>query len=272
VIYDATAGTITVFDATASSVLQRFSVSGIPNPCSTSTSNKCPRASFTPDNRSAYIVAGPTLYVFNASASLKTIALGATGNDVASTAQGSFVFVANNDSTVVPYATCNNAKVTSNIVTLGAPAQELVPSLDGTTVYAVAPPNLNIISPATDGVSPTTDPSGCVPSLTTPFTTVDLGQGAFNLTLPLISTNGNRLYFLTGGNNVVVYDKTSNAGSSISLASSANALSGGLTADGANLYVGGSDNNVHRIDTSAKTDAGQISVGFTPDLVAVRPK
>jgi len=56
------------------------------------------------------------------------------------------------------------------------------------------------------------------------------------------------------------------------LTGGANGLSAGLTADGNNLYVGGSDNNVHRIDTTTNTDAAQISVSFTPDLVAVRPK
>jgi hypothetical protein len=132
-------------------------------------------------------------------------------------------------------------------------------------MYAVAPPNLNIIAASTDA-------TGCVPSLTTTLNTVDLGQGTFGIAQPIISTNGNRLYFLGGGNSIVLYDKTNNAGSSISLVSGATVLSGGLTADGANLYVGGSDGKVHRIDTSAKTDAGQISVGFTPDLVAVRPK
>jgi hypothetical protein len=196
---------------------------------------------------------------------LKTIPLGTTGNDVAVSAQGSFAFVAISDSTVAPFATCNNSKVPAGVVTTTAAAQRILSSIDGTVIYALAPPNLNIISPATDAV-------GCVPSLTDPLNTVDLGQGAFNARQVIASTKGDRLYFITGGNNVVLYDKASNVGSAISLASSANALSAGLTADGNKLYVGGSDNMIHRIDTTTKADAGQISLSFTPDLVAVRPK
>jgi hypothetical protein len=49
-------------------------------------------------------------------------------------------------------------------------------------------------------------------------------------------------------------------------------LTGGTTLDSTKLYVGGSDNAVHRIDVASGTDAQQITVSFTPDLVAVRPK
>jgi hypothetical protein len=265
VIFENSTNNVTVYDASSNIIRDRFAVAGVPNPCKTATFDKCPHASFTPDNQTTFVVGGPNLYVSNPNASLKTIPLGVTGNDIAVSAQGSFAFVANNDSTIVPFATCNNSKVPSGIDTTIGSAQKIFSSVDGTFIYAVAPPNLNIISPTTNGV-------GCVPSLTDPLTSVDLGQGAFNAQQVLIATRGDRLYFITGGNNVVLYDTASNAGSAIGLAASANALSGGLTSDGASLYVGGSDNTVHRIDTSTKTDAQQITVTFTPDLVAVRPK
>ncbi|MGH8459208.1 MAG: hypothetical protein ACRESV_07650 [Nevskiales bacterium] len=38
------------------------------------------------------------------------------------------------------------------------------------------------------------------------------------------------------------------------------------------VYVGGSNNAVHRIDVGTATDAASIGLGFTPDLVAVRPR
>ncbi|MGZ5545269.1 MAG: YncE family protein, partial [Limisphaerales bacterium] len=265
IVYDSTLGTVSNYDSNANGIVDRFTVAGIPSPCKTATFDKCPHASFSADNRTAYIVAGGNLYVSASGVSLKTIPLGATGNDVAFSAQSSFAFVGNSDSTVVPYASCNNAKVSTAVVTtLGVPLRVLS-STDGTAIYAVAPPNLNTIAPSTDGV-------GCVPSLTDPLTTVDLGQGAFNVGQMLASTKGDRLYFLTGGNNIVLYDVATNAGGAITLSGGANGLSAGLTADGNNLYVGGSDNNIHRIDTTTNTDAAQISVSFTPDLVAVRPK
>jgi hypothetical protein len=265
VIFDNSANTVTVFDANNSGVQDRFAVSGIPNPCKTATTDNCPRASFTPDSRTAFIVAGSNLYISNPNTSLRTVPLGTTANDVAVSAQGSFAFVANSDSTIVPFATCNNSKVSGSIVTTSAPANRINSSVDGSALYALVGPTLNIISPTTNAV-------GCVPSLTDPLTTVDLGQGTFNEKQTLLSTRGDRLYFITGGNNVVVYDKTANTGSAISLAANANGLSAGLTPDGTMLYVGGSDNAIHRIDTTTKTDAGEIPVSFTPDLVAVRPK
>jgi YVTN family beta-propeller protein len=252
-------------DATNSSVRDRFFVTGVPNPCKTATSDLCPHASFTPDNQTAYVVAGSNLYVSTAGSTLKTIPLGTAANDVAVTAQGSFAFVANGDASVVPYATCDNAKLSGNTVTASAALQRILSSVDGTTLYGIAPPNLNIISPSTNAV-------GCVPSLTDPLTTVDLGQGVFNVRQVLRSTNGNRVYVITGGNNVVGYDKSNNAGFGIGLSGSANGLSGAITPDGLKVYVGGSDNRVHIIDTPTNTETGTISVSFTPDLVAVRPQ
>jgi hypothetical protein len=265
VVFDNATNAVAVYNATGNVIQDSFSVAGIPNPCKTATFDKCPHVSFTPDNQTTFVVAGSDLYISSPRASLKTIPLGTTANDVAVSSQGSFVFVANSDSTVVPFATCNNSKVPSNVVSTNGAAQHIFSSIDGSAIYGLAPPILNIISPTTNAV-------GCVPSLTDPLSSVDLGQGAFTAQQTLVSTRGDRLYFITGGNNIVLYDTASNAGSAISLAAGANALSGGLTADGNTLYVGGSDNNVHRIDTTTNTDAQQISIGFTPDLVAVQPK
>ena len=265
VIYDSNVNSVTVFNASSTVIQDRFTVSGIPNPCKTATSDNCPHASFTPDNQTTYVVAGSNLYVSNPSATLKTIPLGTTANDLAVTAQGSFVFAANGDSTVVPYATCNNSKISGGVVTPSAPLQRILSSVDGSALYGVASPNVNIISPTTNGV-------GCVPSLTTTLNAVDLGQGTFNTKQVLLSTRGDRLYVLTGGNNIVGYDKTSNAGFAMSLSGSANGLSGDVTPDGSKLYIGGSDNNVHYFDTSTNTESGTVSVTFTPDLVAVRPQ
>ena len=265
VIYDSTQNTVSVFNASSSSVRDRFTVTGVPNPCKTATSDLCPHASFTPDSQTAYIVAGSNLYVSTPSSTLKTIPLGTAANDVAVTAQGSFVFVANADASVVPYATCNNSKISGNTVTASAALQRILSSVDGSTLYGIAPPNLNIIAPSTNAV-------GCVPSLTDPLSSVDLGQGAFNVQQMLRSTRGDRLYFLTGGNTIVGYDKGTNAGFAIGLSGSANGLSGGVTSDGSKVYVGGSDNLVHIVDATTKAETGTVTVSFTPDLVAVRPQ
>lgn len=266
VIYNSDQNSVTVFNASGTTIQDRFTVSGVPKPCKTATSDNCPHASFTPDNLTTYVVAGSTLYVSNSSSTLKTIPLGTTGNDIAVTAQGSFAFVANGDSTVVPFATCNNSKISGSVVTTSGAVQRILSSVDGSTIYGLAAPNLNIISPTTNAV-------GCVPTLAAPLTnTIDLGQGTFNIQQVFLSTRGNRLYVITGGNNVVGYDSGLNLGFSFGLSGSANGLSGAATPDGTKVYVGGSDNKVHYFDTSTNTESGTVSVTFTPDLVAVRPQ
>jgi len=77
---------------------------------------------------------------------------------------------------------------------------------------------------------------------------------------------------LTGGNSIVGYDTGLDARFTISLSGSANALSGGVIPDGSQIYVGGSDNLIHVIDTATNAETGTISVSITPDLVAVRPQ
>jgi hypothetical protein len=54
-------------------------------------------------------------------------------------------------------------------------------------------------------------------------------------------------------------------------ASTAGTTTGGMTLDSKTLFVGGTDNNVHVIDVASGSDTSQIDVGFTPELVAVRP-
>jgi len=57
-------------------------------------------------------------------------------------------------------------------------------------------------------------------------------------------------------------------------------LSGGIMIDGSLVYVGGSDNLVHAINTSTNTDSAQVNPGLkdpngnvvAPDLVLVLPK
>jgi DNA-binding beta-propeller fold protein YncE len=88
----------------------------------------------------------------------------------------------------------------------------------------------------------------------------------------VVTTDGAKAYIVSNLPSVLVYNVTTGATSTIPLANGASGLSASATLDGTQLYVGGSDNNVHRIDTTAGTDAQQIPVGFTPDLVAVRPK
>jgi hypothetical protein len=267
-VFNNAASTVSVIKITNSDTgstvtqVDKITVSGVPNPCN--TTDQCPRASFTPDNRTAYIVAGSNLYVSNSGTSLKTFPLAQAGRDVVVSGQGSFAFVGTTNSIDV-FATCNNAKLGANSVALSAAPQRMVGNEDGSKIYAIAPPTLNIVSPTSDAV-------GCPPALTDPLSTVDLGLGTFTTQQMLVTSSGSKLIFLTSGTDVILYDVAGSTASAVTLNGGATVLSGGVTLDGASVFVGGSDKTVHRIDVATKADAQQITVTVTPDLVAVKPK
>jgi hypothetical protein len=268
-VFDNTANTVSVVKVvnsdTSSNITQvdKFTVSGIANPCK--PANQCPVASFTPDNKTAYIVAGSNLYVSTSGASLKTFPLGQTARDIAVSGQGSFAYIGTGSSSVDVYATCNNSKLGANSVALSAVPQAIESSTDGSKIFAVTPPSMNVITATTDGV-------GCPPSLTDPLATVDLGHGAFTTQDMFVTTNGSKVILLTSGTDVILYDVAAGTADPVTLSGGATVLSGGVTPDGASVFVGGSDKKIHRIDVATKSDASQITVTITPDLVAVRPK
>ncbi|HVZ17777.1 MAG TPA: hypothetical protein VG897_11705, partial [Terriglobales bacterium] len=140
----------------------------------------------------------------------------------------------------------------------------IVASGDGMKIYAISGAVMNTITATTDG-------SACPPALSDSLSSVDLGQGAVSPTQMFSNPAGTKVYMISSANNVVVFDASANTGATISLSGSAKATTAGLTMDGANLWVGGgSDQKVHRIDTSSNSDAQQISVGISADLVAVK--
>ena len=85
------------------------------------------------------------------------------------------------------------------------------------------------------------------------------------------------MYVTNNSGQLISYAPSSNTFTTLFLVNgtnttvSANSFTGAATPDSLSVYVGGSDNTVHRIDVASESDANQIAVGFTPDLVAVRP-
>jgi hypothetical protein len=65
----------------------------------------------------------------------------------------------------------------------------------------------------------------------------------------------------------------------VALAGGATPANGSLTLDGLQLWVGASDNKVHRVDTQSPTDVIQVSVNLkdangnttAPNLISVVP-
>ncbi|HEX9119486.1 MAG TPA: Ig-like domain-containing protein [Terriglobales bacterium] len=221
-------------------------------------------ADFTPDSRGAYIVAGNTVY-FWTPGSFRPIPLGGAANDVKFLPNGAFAYFAGGapGAAVTARAACDNS-LDDSIATPGAPSF-LRPLPNAGTVLAVDSPGIDVINVATTRV-------GCPPPLSDTLTSVNLGVGPFTARQLIVLSDGSKAFVTSNLGQLLGLTTATATPFAIPLAGGANAFTGGATLDGAKLYVGGSDNNVHRIDVAAGTDAQQISVSFKPDLVAVRPK
>ena len=223
-------------------------------------------AAFFPDSSHAYIIGGGNLYVYTPGAgNLGVISIGAAAKDVQISPSGAFGFIANGvTNSIIAKATCDTSGA-GTFNTPGIPTQ-LGFTPDGAKIIAADSPGIDVLTR-----SSLAQP-GCPPPLSAAVSSANFGVGAFTANQMVVSTDGTRAYIVSNLPSVLVYNVTTGATSTIPLANGASGLSASATLDGTQLYVGGSDNNVHRIDTVAGTDAQQIPVGFTPNLLAVRPK
>lgn len=254
VIYDDTTKTVTVFNPISSSIVDRFTAPG--------ATPSTVHASTSPDEQTTYVVVGNTLWVSSSTAALATVRLNAAANDVAFLLQGSFAYLAGGENNAITArTTCDNSE--RDVVAVAATPDHIVASADGAKIYALSGGTLNTVTATTTGV-------GCPPPLTDSAASVDLGQGTISPTQMFPSFDNSKLYMISSAGKIIVYDTAANTATSISL-SSGSATRGALAMDSANLYVGGgSDNNLHVINTSTKTDTQSIGVGISADLVAVR--
>ncbi len=248
-VSDVNLGKVFIYNVSSSSLIASLSIPG------------ATRATFSPDGLKAYILAGNTMYVYSQNATLKTVGLAGTGNDVSFVAGGWFGYVAR-PGAITAYATCSDVQRDSVSISGNPTMLAAVP--DGTKLLAVNSPSLNVIGVQSDG-------AGCPPSLTDTPTTLDLGQGNFTPRQMFVLSNSSKAYIISDLGSLLAYDIGSNTATPIALSGGATPTTGGATPDGATLYVGGSDSNVHRIDVASGSDAQQIPISFVPDLVAVRP-
>ncbi|HEY5163938.1 MAG TPA: hypothetical protein VII81_13095, partial [Terriglobales bacterium] len=248
---------------TNSVYVQNFGTGGATNSLAISGATA---AAFLPDSTRAYIVAGNTLYVYTAGLNiLTTISLSAPAKDVAIVPSAAFAFIAGGAAnSILARATCDSSAA-GTFNTPGAPTK-LGVTPDASKILATDSPGIDIVTR-----SSLAQP-GCPPPLSAAVSSVNLGRGAYTASQMVVTTDGAKAYIVSNLPTVLVYNVNAGTPSAIALANGASGLAASATQDGTQLYVGGSDNNVHRIDTTAGTDAQQISVSFTPNLVAVRPK
>ena len=192
------------------------------------------------------------------------VTLSAAANDISFLPQGSFAYLAGGaPSAITVRTTCDNSQADSKTVP-GTP--QLISTVpDGSSVVAVDSPGIDLISLSTTNV-------GCPPPLVDSApTSVNFGLGTFTAQQLVVLPNSSKAYVVTNLAQLLAYDLVANTPSTISLANAAQPLSAGVTLDSATLYVGGSDNAVHVINTSTGTDTAQVPLTLTPSLLAVRP-
>jgi hypothetical protein len=223
-------------------------------------------AAFSPDSSLVYIAAGSTLYEFQAgTTNLTSVTLTAPINDVGVLPSGAYAFLAGGSPhAVLARTTCDNSGAGTYIAPGTPTALRFTP--DASTVIATDSPYIDLVT-RTSLAQP-----GCPPPLQASLSSIDLGQGAFTPTGFVLSTDGTTAYISSDLGKIIAFNVSAKTASAIPLAGGATGLAEGLTNDGAKLYVGGSDNAVHRIDSGSGADAQQISVPFKPDLVAVKPQ
>ncbi len=220
-------------------------------------------AEFSPDNSKAYIVAGSTLYVYQSGATLRSIPLATPASDVAFLASGAFAYLAGGAASAASVvANCNNVLVATPGT--GGTPRFIRPLPDGSGMLTADSPGLDVI------IS-NTDLAGCPPALSHSEVFKDFLQGSFTARQLIVLPNGAKAYITSDLGKLLAYDVAAGTAATIDLGGAA-AFTGGATLDSSRLYLGASDNAVHRIDVAGGTDAQQIPVSFTPDLVAVRPK
>jgi hypothetical protein len=242
-------------------------------------------AAFSPDGLKAYILAGSTLYVYSPQSALKTVSLASSAVDVAFLPVGAFAYLAGGEpSAVTVRTTC-----TDDLAVDGNNTPQILPTkgtpvairalLNGTTLLALDPPGLDV-------VTANTTPVGCPPTVSdpVPLPFVDLGQGNFSPLEFLTSSDGTRAYVIASDLQAVVqYDVFGGISTAIPLTGNATTVGGDITLDGTSLYVGGNDAKVHVVSTVSGGDVQQVGLPANlffcddvplpcnPDLVRVQP-
>ena len=253
IVFDPVKNTLYVVNA-STGASQSFSTTGVT------------AAAFSPDGYKAFIVAGSALYTFSPVVAFRTDSLQAPANDAAFINSGALGFLAGGvPSATTARFTCNNQ--TAAVVSLPAAPQRIAPLPDGSGMLLVDNAGVDVVS-----ASLTNTNSICPPLASASLAnSASFNVGPIKPRQLLVTPDGTKAFVIADVGAVLVYNIAAKTTSTITLATGAVPTTAGLTLDSAQLWVGGSDNAVHLIDLKTGTDTKQVSVSFSPDLVAVRP-
>lgn len=244
-------------------------------------------ANFDDDGFRAYIVAdNGNVYVSSPFLTLQTFNIGGVNGSVTQLPSGPFVYVANSAG-LKSIATCNNAPQGTNPPTNSTNIQFVQSVRDTNTFVVVDSPGLDVESVNTTDLTPPTTitPANCPGNVNYSNNFFDFGVGAFTARQLLVGSAGTHIAVLPVGINKVLTLLNANNVNSVGAvtlpAGATEALSGGMTPDGATLWVGvAGTNTVDRINLNNNVDEVQIPTAFKkadgspapPNLVVIRPK
>jgi len=227
---------------------------------------------FTSDNKLVtFLAPNNQLFTYTVYPTASAAELPYVPNSLDVSSQGGMTYVTSSSLGAIDVrTTCNQG----DWQTLSAAKPTLVAHLPNGNGAVVAD------SPSFDVVTTGAIPSGCPPKPQSTVTSYNLGYGNFTANQMFVSPDSSRAWVLSNLNSVIGLNLSTLAPFSISLANNAQPLSGGIMIDGSLVYVGGSDNLVHAINTSTNTDSAQVNPGLkdpngnvvAPDLVLVLPK
>ncbi len=241
-------------------------------------------ANFDDDGFRAYVAASNgNVYVLSSVLSPVTVPTGGVNTDVTQLPSGPFVYVANSAG-LQAIATCNNAIQSTTPPTHSTNIQFVQSVRDSNNFVAVDSPGIDFESANAANLTPPTTitPANCPGIVTYSNNFFDFGVGAFTAHQLLVGSAGTHIAVLPAGINKVLTLLNENTVGSVPLpAGATEALSGGMTPDGATLWVGvAGTNTVDRINLNSNVDEVQIPTTFKksdgspapPNLVVIRPK
>jgi len=296
-------GTQAIFSDTVSTPNQVYVVNAGSGASSTPEYiNSAIAAAFSPDGLKAFILGdgGNTLYIYSALQALQAIPLSPPANAVAFSSTGSFALLSGGSApgTLAIYNTCDNSLLSPPLSAGTLPGPPLflkmfppgnvpmgnaaVPQIlqtagldfffgiDNTGIDIIAtnasqgPPNapFSTLCPQPVTLAHTPAPQN------TPFEPIhiDIGQGTFHPINFFLSPDATQVYIVTTDFGVLIYSfDTQSVTAAIPLTGGAAPLAADLTADGTLLYVAGTDNVLHELNTVLAKDVMEIPFTELPD-------
>ena len=225
------------------------------------------------------------LAVFSPLLTLLTTSIGGSSTDITSLPSGPFVYVANSAG-LKAIATCNNVVQATAPPTNSSTIQLVGSVKNSNTVIAMDSSGLDVETVTTSAPAApfTITPANCQENVSYSNQFFDFGLGPVTARQLLVASNGSHAAVFPVGLNKVITVALGPGGFVFPVplpAGATEALSGGMTPDGATVWVGvAGTNSVDRINLGTGVDDIHVPMTFKksdgsaapPNLVVIKPK